>query len=217
MILVNDGEKLYFIYGSMLDSTTRTNTVTSYPTIEGTSFSDHYCREPEEVSFQLHTSELSKSFIYSVAVDGEGNRTEEYLSVEAVGELVKRWFSNAVRLEITTLRHFFSNMILYSYSWSDGDLAVFNPVLHFKEAKVQKMTVGVIDNPDQYYQAEYGDTVSVGGSTSVESPVNIGSALVSAGAGAAVGAAIGSFIPGIGTAAGAVVGGVIGFFGSIFG
>lgn len=216
MILINDGTTQYYLYGSMVDNTTRSNTLTSYPTVEGTSFSDHYYREPESVSFRLNSSEVSRSMIYMVGVDSAGARVEELLNVERIIELVESWFKNATRLEITTLRYSFRNMVLQSYSWSDGDLAVFNPQLTFREARVQSMRTGIINNPDQYYEALYGVTVSVGGATAVETAPNLGDAIVSAGVGVAAGAAIGSVIPGLGTAAGAVIGGVVGFFGSLF-
>lgn len=215
MILISDGEKQFYVYGSMIDDTTRTNTLTSYPTVEGTSFSDHYYREPESVRFRLQSSEISKPLIYSVGVDEAGNRVEDYYGTERVVELLNTWFRLATRLEITTLRYAFRNMVLQSYSWSDGDMVIFNPQLQFKEARVQTMRTGVVNNPDQYYEAAYGTTVSVGGATAVDSAPNIGSAIVSAGAGAAAGAALGSVIPGVGTAAGAVVGAVVGFFGSL--
>lgn len=217
MILVTEGNKQYYIYGSMLGNTTRTNSLTSYPTIEGTSFSDHYYSTPDNVSFQLKSSEVSKPLIYSVETDVAGGRSETSYTPDEVNELLQRWFKNATRVEVTSLRYHFPNMILQSYSWSDQDLALFNPTLSFREAQVQTLRTGVIENPDQYYQAAYGDIISVGGAAAVDSPTNIGSALMAGATGAAVGAAIGSVIPGIGTAAGTVIGGSIGFFGSLFG
>ena len=215
MILVTENNKQYYIYGSMLGNTTRTNSLPSYPTIEGTSFSDHYYREPDSVNFQLKASEVSKSMIYSVETGDDGGRLEKQLSLEEVSELLRRWFKDATRVEVTSIRHYFPNMILQSYSWSDQDLAIFDPTLNFMEARVQTLRTGIIENPDQYYQAAYGGVISVGGAAAVDNPANIGSALMAGATGAAVGAAIGSVIPGIGTAAGAVVGGVIGFFGSL--
>lgn len=217
MILVNEKNKQYYIYGSMLGNTTRTNSLTSYPTVEGTSFSDHYYREPESVSFQLMSSDVSKSLIYSIETDAAGGRIERNMSQEEINELLQRWFKEATRVEVTSLRYYFPNMVLQSYSWSDQDLSIFNPTLSFREARVQTLRTGVVENPDQYYQAAYGEIISVGGATAVDSPVNVGSALMAGATGAAVGAAVGSVIPGIGTAAGAVIGGVIGFFGSLFG
>ena len=217
MILISDGTTKYYVYGSLIDNTTRSNTLTSYPTVEGTSFSDHYYREPESVNFRLNMSEISKTFIYRTSVDDSDGRVEEYLNVERVIDLLEGWFKNATRLEITTLRYTFRNMVLQSYSWSDGDLAVYNPQLNFREARVQSMRTGIVDNPDQYYEATYGVTVSVGGATAVETAPNLGDAIVSAGVGVAAGAAIGSIIPGIGNVAGAVIGGVVGFLGSLFG
>lgn len=217
MILINEANKTYFINGAMLGDSSRSNSITSYPTIEGTSFSDHSYREPELVRFQMKSSEVSKSLVYLVEVDVAGGRIERNLSPREVEELIVHWFKDVPRLEISTLRFTFSNMILQSYSWSDQDISLFQPTLSFKEARVQTLRLGVVDNPDQYYQAAYGEIISVGGAASVETSFNIGTALSSAGWGAAAGAAVGSVIPGLGTAAGAVIGGCIGFFGSIFG
>jgi hypothetical protein len=169
MILVTENNKQYYIYGSMLGNTTRTNSLTSYPTIEGTSFSDHYYREPDNVSFQLKASEVSKSLIYSVETDAAGGRVEKQLSAEEVNELLQRWFKDATRVEVTSIRYYFPNMILQSYSWADQDLALFNPTLNFREARVQTLRTGIIENPDQYYQAAYGDVISVGGAAAVDS------------------------------------------------
>lgn len=237
MILVSEGSKQYFIEGSMLDNVNRTNSMTSYPTVEGTSFSDHYYREPDMVSFQLFVSGVSRSLIYSVESDRFGGRIERRLSAEESEELVKRWFKDATEVEVTsnvgvkdgrlgvyTSTHFFPNMRLQSYSWSDQDLALFKPTLTFKEARVQTLRRGVVENPDQYYKAFYGDTISLGGTTAVTSQANIGDAfragVTGAAVGAIAGAAIGSIIPGVGTgigaAVGAIAGGAIGFFGSLF-
>ena len=216
MLLVTEGNKQYFIMGTMLNNITRSNTLTDYPTVEGTSFSDHYYREPESVNFAIKSSDISKPLVYSVELDAAGGRVERELSTNEVGELLARWFKYATRVEVTSMRYHFSNMVLQQYSWSDADLAIFNPTLTFKEARVQTLRVGIIVNPDQYYQAAYGDVIAVGGVAAVESPANFGSALMAGASGAAVGAAIGSVIPGLGTAAGAVIGGAIGFFGSLF-
>lgn len=215
--MITEGSNSYFVYGTMMDNTTRRNSLTSYPTIEGTSFSDHYYRENESVGFQLKSSDVTKPLVYLAEVDDSGARSDRSLNTGEVEELLKRWFRDATRLEISTLRYVFKNMVLEQYSWADQDLSLFAPTLTFKEAKVQTLRVGKIENPDQYYQATYGSVISVGGATAVESPVNIGSALMAGGAGAAVGAMVGSVIPGLGTAAGAIIGGCIGFFGNLLG
>lgn len=216
MILITDNNVQYFIYGSMVNQASRSNTLTQHPTVEGTSFADHFYREPDSVGFTITASEISKSPIYSLTFDENKNRVENILSEVEIRALVERWFTKAVRVSITTLRFNFENQILKSYSWSDRDLSIFNPTLSFSEARVQTLRIGTIINPDQYYQAAYGNTVSVGGSTAIESKANIGDALKAGAAGAAVGALIGSVVPGIGTATGAIIGGGIGFLGSLF-
>lgn len=217
MILVTEGNKSYFFNGSLLESTTRQNTLTEYPTIEGTSFSDHYYREPETATFEVRSSEISKSLVYLKELDIAGGVTNRELSTNDVNELLKRWFRTAPRVTVTSLRFNFENMVLQSYSWSDGDLSLFVPKLTFKEARVQTMRTGVVNNPEQYYQAAYGDTVAVGGATAVESQVSVGSVIMETASGAAIGAMIGSIIPGLGTGVGALIGGAIGFLGSLFG
>lgn len=217
MILVREGTNFYSFYGSMLSNASRNNSLTEYPTVEGTSFVDHYYREPESINFSMKVSEISKSFVHLRGTDAAGGTFEEDLSSTDVADLLGRWFKEMPSLEVTTLRYTFSNMRLQTYSWSDQDEKLFNPTLTFKETKVQTMRLGVVENPDQYYQAAYGDVISVGGAAAVESPANIGSALFAGGAGAAIGAAVGSLIPGLGTAAGAIIGGCIGFFGNLIG
>ena len=214
MVLITDGYRQYYVYGSMLGSTRRVNAVTKYPSVEGTSFSDHVYREPDTVNFELSISEISRSLIYEFYVE-DGVRIERSLTVSEVKALLERWFSG-VRVTITTLRFNFENQVLQSYSWSDQDLSRFNPTLAFVEARVQNLRVGVIVNPEQYYQAAYGSDVTTGNSVVVQSGVNLVDALGAAAVGAALGAVIGSAIPIVGTATGAVIGGAIGFFGSIF-
>lgn len=222
MILVSDNTNTYFINGSMLDETARVNTLTSYPTVEGTSFSDHYYREPYSASFKLFASTISKPLFYSVTVDENNARVERSFSVTEVLTIIKKWFDEATRLTIVSeniesVQHVFEDMVLQQYSWSDDNLALFDPVLSFKEARTQKLRNSIVINANQYYQASYSGAISVGGATSVESGPNLGGAFFAGASGAAVGAMVGSIIPGIGTAAGALVGGAIGFFGSLFG
>ena len=214
MVLITDSYKQYYLYGSMLNATQRTNTVTKHPTVEGTSFSDHIYREPDTVSFSLSVSEISKSFIYEFYVDDAGTRVERSLTFEEVHALLKRWFSG-VRVTITTLRFVFPNQVLQSYSWTDGDLKLFKPTLSFTEAKVQSLRVGVVMNPEQYYQAAYGNSVSVGNSVTVQSEVDFMDVLGATASGAAMGALVGSFIPIVGTGVGALIGGGLGFLGSL--
>lgn len=226
MILVTEGLKSYFINGAMLNSTTRTNYMTEYPTIQGTPFSDHYYRELETTSFEMHTSDVSKPMVYLKESDENGGVAERNLSTDEVNDLIQRWFKDATRVTINSVepnRFLFNNMILQSYSWTDSDLKSFSPQLTFKEARVQSIRTGVVENADAYYRAAYGDTISIGGADAAETSSNIGTAL-SAGlsgavAGGWLGAKIGSIFPGWGTAIGAgigaLVGGGIGFFGNL--
>lgn len=208
MILITEGLNQYYLIGSMMENTTRSNILTQYPTVEGTSFSDHYYREPDSVSFRLKASAISKSLIYTSQENELGQRTERWLSQKEVEALVMRWFSTAARLFITTLRMNFDNQVMTSYSWSDQDLSLFSPTLSFKEARVQSLRVATILNPDQYYQAAFGQSVAVGGSAPMQDQINWGSALVAG----ATGAAIGAMVAG---PWGAVIGGAIGFFGAL--
>lgn len=214
MVLITDGYKQYYVYGSMLENTRRSNSVTKYPTVEGTTFTDHLYREPDAASFSLSVSEISKAFIYEFYLAENGERIERHLNAAEVKALLERWF-RGVHVTITTLRFNFENQILQSYSWSDQDLSLFKPALAFVEARVQRLRVGVVVNPDQYYQAAYGSDISVGNSVAAQSEPNLVDALGAMAAGAAVGALIGTVVPGIGTGVGAVIGGAIGFFGAI--
>lgn len=208
MILVTEGLEQYYLFGSVMDNTTRSNTLTQYPTVEGTSFSDHYYREPDGLSFKLRTSDISKSLLYVVKTNGAGQREERWLTQKDAEALVVRWFSKAVRLIITTLRMNFENQILQSYSWSDQASSLFDPNLVFKEARVQTLRVATIQNPDQYYQAAFGEVIPVGAPALVQSGINLGAVLTATAAGAVVGAIVGG-------PWGAVIGGAIGFFGSL--
>lgn len=208
MILVTEGLSQYYLLGSMLENTSRNNTLTQYPTVEGTSFSDHYYREPDSLSFRLRASSISRSLIYMIQKDESGGVFERGLTQKEVEALVARWFSTAARLVITTLRMNFNNQVMKSYSWSDQDLSLFSPTLSFSEARVQTLRVATILNPDQYYQAALGTSVAVGGSTPMQSGINWGSALVAGATGAAIGAMVGG-------PWGAAIGGAIGFFGAI--
>lgn len=217
MILVTEGNIQYFLNGTMLGNTTRDSVLTSHPTVEGTSYVDHRYREADSLSFSLNVSTISKPLIYSVSVGDSGERVSRSLNEMEIRALLDRWFSDAVMLTITTMRYTFTNQVLKSITWSDGDLALFRPTLSFKEALVQKTRVILINNPDQYYNAAYGDILDVGDSTETEAGSNIVDSLYAAGAGALIGASIGSVIPFIGTAAGGFIGGAIGFFGSLMG
>lgn len=200
----------YYFKGSLLQNTTRTNTLTEYPTIEGTTFTDHCYREPESASFEVHASEISKSLVYSVEIDSDLVRHEHYLTVEEVIDLVAGWFKNAPRVTVTSLRFVFNNMVLQSYSWSDEDLSNFNPTLTFREARVARVVDGIVENADLWYQAAYGEIKDVGSPTSAQDEVNTASLLGSIGGWAAGGAIVGSIIPGVGTVAGGVIGAGIG-------
>lgn len=227
-ISITDNNRTYYFKGSLLQNTTRTNTLTEYPTIEGTTFTDHYYREPESATFEVKASEISKSLVYSVELDSNGNRVEHYLTVEEVMELVTSWFKNAPRVTVTSLRFMFKNMVLQSYSWSDEDLSNFNPTLTFREAKVAKISEGVVENADLWYKAAYGTIQDVGGAAEVsQSPVNIGSAIGQAAGAAVVGGAAGALVglkigavfgphgAAVGAAVGAGVGAVAGAVGSL--
>ena len=170
------------------------------------------------MTFTLKSSEVSKSLVYSIDTDENGGRFENQLSLQELKSLIEHWYYDAVRVTVTSLRFSFENQILQAYSWSDSDMAMFNPTLTFKEAKVQSMRSVVIENPEEFYQAAYGSEIQVGTPKAVQSEANLGTALYSGASGAAVGAIVGSFIsPGVGTAVGAVIGGAIGFFGNLFG
>lgn len=209
-ISVTDGNKTYYFRGSLLGHTVRSNSITEYPTVEGTSFTDHYYREPESASFEVHASEISKSLVYVVELDDFGNESRNDLTVEEVTQLIENWFKHATRVRVVSIRFEFKNMILQSYSWADENLSVFNPTLTFKEAKVQGLRSVVVSNVDQYYKASYGETQNVGGATAYESPENLASVGATIGGYAIAGAAIGSFIPVVGTGVGALVGAGVG-------
>lgn len=211
MILVIDGTTEYYIDGTMLDTVTKTNSLTSYPTIEGTSFSDHYYREPDSIGFQINSSGVSKSLVYSKSENSFGATVQKFYKPDEISDLVKSWFKNATRVtvvagnDVHTAR--FDNMVLKSYSWTDNDMDSFRPSLSFEEARVQTLRTAKINNPDAYYQAAYGDTISLGGAVAVESSFNFGSTLIATGIGAAIGAKFGPW--------GALAGGAIGFLGSL--
>lgn len=216
MILVTDGNAQYFMVGTILDDTQRTNSISSYPTVEGTAFTDHYYREPDTASFKMNSSIVSKPMVYSVVVGDDGSRTETSLSVQDLKTLVEKWYREATRLTITSMRHTFRNMVLRSYTWSEGDLALYCPSLNFLEARVQTLRTATIVNPEAYYQAAYGEVVSVGGQAAVQVKANLSDAVYAGIAGAGVAIAI-ACIPGVNIAVGAaaLIGAGIGFFGTL--
>lgn len=219
MILIEDGAIQYFVSGTMLENTTMSNTFTSYPTIEGTSFSDHYYREPYSLSFTIRASNASASLVHILQRREDGVVLTKDLDKREVIELVSGWYRNATRLKISSLEpsnHVFERMRLQSYTFTDKDQSTFEPNLSFKETREQQLRKAIIENPDKYYKAEYGSVINVGGSQSADSGFNLMTTLSATGVGAAAGAAIGSVIPGLGTAVGAAIGGAIGFIGSLF-
>ena len=212
---------IYFLKGVSEISPTLSNTVTEYPTSEGSNISDHYYKEANTLNFSLN-------------VDGYDNTNESYyidnsgikrqLNYDETKKLLSTWIEDGTRLDIQTNHKLFKSMLLVSMNWKEDkdEWTIFKPQLGFKEVRVAQLQTTTLHALNVVSESEYSTEVDTGTNNGSETSLasEVGGVIGDAAIGAGIGAIVGSIIPGVGTAIGAGigagVGAIVGFFKRIF-
>lgn len=191
-IVENNSTRKYYIKSATGVNNKTTTTLTSYPTAEGTSMSDHAYREPYSITVSLISSELNstRNFYYTE----DNTNLEKTITSQEFKELLFKWKENFTRLTLQTRRFQYKNMIITDITWSDDDntLGAFNPTITLSECRVATTYTEQLGPFDSYEsQGTYGSEKYYGNSNGNDLGETAESTLGGAVAGAVVGGAIG--------------------------
>ena len=207
----------YFFKGYTSGQVTKTNTVTTYTTVEGTPMSDYSYKELNKINLSLIVSDINQSGRYTYYVDNV-YRTG---GIDDLKELLDSWRTDCTLLTIQTRTEQFDNMYINSvtYSENDDNRGVFNPSISLQEqrrAYINTVQMGPFATPESRAQQVKETSTGVDSGTSTASLVGEGAGTIGSSVllGASIGAAVGHPLIGAGIG---LVAGAIKFAGDKFG